>query len=325
MKLALTICSANYLPYAKALGDSLIEHNSDYTFYIVLLDSYSDFDKEYFQPHTIISIEEIQLAELEEMNSRYSIFELSCALKPFVTEYFLNKETDVELVCYFDSDILIFNKLSEIENKIKHSSILLTPHISVPFVEDGNSPGEETILRAGIFNGGFFAVKKTAETFQFLSWWKTRLFKFCYNDAINGLFVDQIWLNYVPVFFNGVHILDNPGYNVAYWNLHQNEVELINETFYVNKNYPLAFYHYSGYDINSPEIISKHQNRFTFETKPEIIPLYKKYTESVLKNDYLKFASLKSTFGFVKEVLPPPAMKTKKFSKEFFKKIFNKN
>ncbi len=321
MKLSFTICSANYLPYAKALGDSLIQNNPDYTFYIVLLDRYSDFDRQFFQPHNIISIEDIQLPEFEDMNSRYSIFELSCALKPFVTEYFLKKESSVEIVCYFDSDILIFNKLSEIENQIKYSSIILTPHISVPFIEDGNFPGEETILRAGIFNGGFFAVKKSVQTFQFLSWWKSRLYNFCYDQVANGLFVDQIWLNYVPLFFTEVHILYNPGYNVAYWNLHQNEMEMIEETFCVNKKYPLVFYHFSGYDINNPQIISKHQNRYSFENKPETILLYKKYTEEVLKNDYLKFASLKSTFGFVKED-QPIIIKPKKFSKEYFKNVF---
>jgi len=37
-KLAFTICSANYLAQAIALGDSLLQHNPSYTFVIGLVD-----------------------------------------------------------------------------------------------------------------------------------------------------------------------------------------------------------------------------------------------------------------------------------------------
>ncbi len=37
-KIALTICSINYLAQAKSLGDSLLKHNPEYTYLIGLVD-----------------------------------------------------------------------------------------------------------------------------------------------------------------------------------------------------------------------------------------------------------------------------------------------
>ncbi|RYZ46869.1 MAG: glycosyl transferase, partial [Chitinophagaceae bacterium] len=55
MNLAFTICTASYLPFAKALGDSLVQHNPDYAFKIVLLDDFKANEK-FFQPHEIIPV-----------------------------------------------------------------------------------------------------------------------------------------------------------------------------------------------------------------------------------------------------------------------------
>jgi hypothetical protein len=41
-KLAFTICSANYLAQAIALGDSLLQHNPGYTFVIGLVDEINE-------------------------------------------------------------------------------------------------------------------------------------------------------------------------------------------------------------------------------------------------------------------------------------------
>jgi hypothetical protein len=35
----------------------------------------------------------------------------------------------------------------------------------------------------------------------------------------NGLFTDQKWLNFAPVFFDGVSIIRSSRHNVATWNL----------------------------------------------------------------------------------------------------------
>lgn len=316
MKIAFTICSANYLPFAKSLGDTLIKHNSDYLFSIVLLDSISPTDLSFFVSHTILPIENLQIPQFEEMNTKYNIFELSCALKPFVLGYFIKEYQDAEVVIYFDSDILIFNKLTDCEEALKNFSVVITPHINNPLTEDSLFPNEQLILRSGLFNAGFIAVNSSQNAIDFISWWSERLLIKCYNDMQNALFVDQLWLSYVPIFFPSACIFKHPGYNVAYWNLQERSLS-VNATYFINGNSELVFFHFSGYDINNPEVISKYQNRFSFETKPEYKILFEEYTNRVLANGYEQYKAYQPAFGFVKEIV-----QSKK--KSFFKRLFSK-
>ena len=87
-------------------------------------------------------------------------------------------------------------------------------------------------------------------------------------DIKNGIFVDQSWVDLVPSLFSKTYILRDPGYNVAYWNIAQREIERREVEYLVNGR-PLAFFHYSGFDYTRPDDFSKHQNRFRLKTLDE--------------------------------------------------------
>ena len=168
MKIAFTICSTNYLPFAKALGDTFMQHNSDYAFSIVLIDTLPSGEVSFFEPHPIIEITKLGLPEFDEMNNKYNIFELSCALKPYVIEYFIRHNPSAEVIAYFDSDILVYNKLTLCEYALKKHPVTLTPHINISLDEDGHFPNEEILLKAGLFNAGFIAVNNSKEAKEFI-------------------------------------------------------------------------------------------------------------------------------------------------------------
>jgi hypothetical protein len=112
------------------------------------------------------------------------------------------------------------------------------------------------------------------------------------NDLCNGLFVDQNWMNFLPVFVPNTHIERNPGYNAAYWNLHERTFSEHENVFYVNDNNPLIFFHYSGYDPEKPAVLSKYQDRFQLSDRKDAIPLFEIYRKSLIDNGnayYRKF------------------------------------
>jgi lipopolysaccharide biosynthesis glycosyltransferase len=312
MKLAFTICSANYLPFAKALGDSLLRHNSDYVFKIVLLDDFAA-DRNFFLPHQVIPITEMRIDGFAEMNNRYTIFELSCALKPFASAYFFHNDPSVDHVVYFDSDILVFGSLAELNKQLVTHAIVITPHITTPITDDGLFPKEETIMRSGIYNAGFFAVSRQPETFRFLQWWSEHMRTKCHKDVLNGLFDDQIWLNLVPVFFKNVLVFLDLGYNAAYWNMHERQLEWDGQAYRINNQFPLVVFHFSGYDINKPELISKYQDRYSFKDKAEWLPLYQEYVAAAVRNNLNAYQGIQSRYG---AGLAQPK------KKKFFKRLF---
>jgi hypothetical protein len=117
-----------------------------------------------------------------------------------------------------------------------------------------------------------------------------------------GLFVDQLWMNFAPVYFEKVMILKNHGYNMAYWNLHERKLVKTDQGYFVNDlSTQLVFFHFSGYVFSKPEVLSKYQNRFQFADVPEIVPLFETYHSFVTANGYSKYSKIACYYVDVKK------------------------
>ena len=158
--------------------------------------------------------------------------------------------------------------------------IVLTPHVTVPY-EDDKHPDEISLLQSGTYNLGFLAVADHPTTRRFLRWWGDRLFTGCVRDGGRGLFVDQKWVNQAPGYFEGVLVLRDSGYNVAYWNLHERKVSRRGGEVLVNNSVPCAFYHFSGFDYDDAACVSRYQNRFRMEDIGDAADLYRVYRTSL--------------------------------------------
>jgi Glycosyl transferase family 8 len=288
-----TICTANYLAQAKAMADSVMKYNPNYSVFIGVVDKLSRrIDITSFQPYHLIEVEILNLREFKDMKERYNLLELTCALKSFYIAY-LFENYKPEKIIYLDTDILAFDSFADVEDNLNKYFILLTPHITKPFPLDGKRPQEKEMLKNGIYNAGFLALKNDITTKMFLDWWKKRMIDQCYNRPKEGWSGDQNWLNFVPIYFDKVHIIKHLGYNVAYWNLHERVIDEENGRFKVNKEYPLIFFHYSGFSIFSSHEVSRHQDRFAFETLPAVQKLFSVYQDALLINEHEKFLKLK--------------------------------
>lgn len=293
-KVICTIVNKNYLPVARVLTKSFLKHNPDGKVYLLLVDKVDgsfDPSEEKFE---LVLIEDLPIENLPSFMFKYSIVELSTAVKPYFMEYLFEK-FKMNKLAYFDPDILITNSLDELFALLDKNSIVLTPHILHHYNDNAN-PNEVTILQAGTYNLGFIAVKNDQNARNLFHWWKQRLYDHCIMDPTNGYHVDQKWMDLAPSFFEGVFILREAGYNVAYWNLNGRKVQKNGENYYVN-NKPLYFYHFSGFDPENIEQISKHQNRFALKDVPELKPLFEYYRELVLSSGYVESRTWSFAYG----------------------------
>ena len=218
--------------------------------------------------------------------------ELNTAVKPYYFDYFFRNTNDLEYVVYFDPDILVYQHLEDLDNHLKEYNFVITPHILSPLEDDGLLLNEQQINNTGIYNLGFIAVRYSEESQCFINWWKERLHKYCYVFLEKGLFVDQIWINFLPIFFKKALVERDLGYNVAYWNLHERTVCLKSEEYTINGETSLKFYHFSGFLLSEPDVISKYQNRYTFEQKRDIKPLFDNYILLLNKYLYSRFINI---------------------------------
>jgi hypothetical protein len=236
----------------------------------------------------IIEVESLGIPSFNEMFKHYSITELNTAVKPFYFNYFLNTNSNIDNLIYLDPDILIYGAFSELEYILKNSEIVVIPHFSTPICDD-KLPAENDILNSGLYNLGFLAIKRGIESQKFINWWASRLETKAYIDFSRGLFTDQIWINFVPLFYKNVHILQHPGYNMAYWNLHERILSQNRQVIFEGTLNPLIFFHFSGFNPLQPEILSKYQNRFSFEGREDICTLFSEYTNVLLNNKFIHF------------------------------------
>lgn len=292
-KIIFTICSNNYLAQAKALGDSVVKYNPDYKFIIALCDKKNkEIDYSVYEHYTIIEANNLGIKKFQQMVSQYDIVELNTSIKPFVFDYLFKKYSDAEIVMYFDPDTYVFDKLASIEDELEDKSILLTPHIYTPIEFDGEGPTENTFTNHGIYNLGFLGLKRSKDSQELLDWWMRRLEVNCYSRTDEGIFVDQLPMNFAPIFFNNVKISDNWGLNMAPWNLHERDLVLKGGKYFVNDKYPLVFYHFSNCYPNNPDLLATYYTRVTFEEHQDLKKAYDDYKKEILNNDYNKLSEV---------------------------------
>jgi hypothetical protein len=297
MKLAYTVCTLSHLAHARALGRSLQQTNPDYRFLIGLVDVIDEqLTPADHAPFEIIEVETLAIPEFDDMARRYNIVELCCALKPQFAHYLLAQYPATTLLLYFDSDILIFDRLTPIEAALTTAAIVLTPHITRPYDRPGQ-PDETAYLNAGLYNAGFVGFRPSASARAMLGWWQTRLLTQGYMNFGRGMFVDQLWLNYVPLFFRDVHILPHPGCNVAYWNLPERPLSrTAGGRFVLNETEPLVFFHYSGYHPDRPEDLSKYQSRATLSDNVALRQLVDTYRVALVAEGFDRLRAVQNAF-----------------------------
>ena len=320
MTLVFTICSNNYLALAISLGQSLLKHNPGYVFKIGLVDKRSSsIDYEQF-PFEIVEVEKIGVSEFDNMFKRYSITELNTAVKPQYFNYFIKNNSTIRNFIYLDPDILVYKPFHELEEELKSSEIIITPHITKP-IDDNMQQAENNFLNAGLYNLGFIALRRGKESAKLLDWWAKRLETKAYVDFANGLFTDQLWINFVPLFFESVHIFRHPGYNMAYWNLHERQLSPSNEVMAVNTLYPLVFFHFSGYSPLKAGILSKYQDRFSFENRTDVARLFADYASRLLENKYETYTRIPCTYMVEKQKIEAAAYAAHKKSIPLVKRV----
>lgn len=291
-KIVYTVCSANHLAHSRTMVESFLRHHPDYGCTVVLVDRVDGrFDPAEMLPGRVREVESLGIEGFSDMAARYSVIELNCAVKAFAAMALFREESP-DILLYLDSDIWVTHPLTEVEDALAGHSLLMTPHILSPMPDNARLPLERDMLRSGVFNAGFLAMRNCEETHRFLEWWAGHMRTECHYDFAMGMGVDQLWLNLVPLFFPGASVFQHPGANVAYWNLHERNLARTPEGYRVNGSHPLLFLHISGYSPDRPDTLSRHQDRFSLEQLPVWKDLLDEYVQRLRANKLERFRSM---------------------------------
>lgn len=297
MNCAFTICAKNYLAQALTLRESFLKHNPSLNFFIFLadkIDGVEDVDG-------VVALDQSWIPDWVNMAFKYDVIEFNTSIKPFCFGK-LFKE-GYEKVIYLDPDIYVTRPLDYIYECLNNKSVVLTPHYCDIEEHFDGAVSEETFNKVGIYNLGFCALKNDKVGQEIAKWWQNRLQYKCYSQSSEGLFVDQKWMDYIPGFFpDATCVSSHHGMNVAIWNLHERELFIDEKQGYMIRRkktgdeFPLLFFHFSGFDPFETTIINRRHPQFNVTTYPSFKPIIEEYRERVYANGYDRFS--KMTYGF---------------------------
>jgi hypothetical protein len=280
------VVTGNYTPHAKMLYNYIATSNPSLRFVALVIGERERLaSKLPTGPEWIFWDELFSNQERLDLASKYTAFELSCVARGRLHE-FLWDQNKAAMWVVLDTDMIVLSNLGPLWKELSNYTGIVTPHLSKP----GQSAERElNSLNAGVYNAGFLAFRRCDESIAAIKWLKNRLENYGYaslqrrekglTDPHGFLFVDQIWLNFLPSYFEGILARGLPEWNLGHWNLIDGALTKDTEDEeYLYDGRVVMIAHLSGVPIENPEYVSIHA------------PWYREFPDPVwadLARDYL--------------------------------------
>lgn len=274
-----TSAAVNYLPKVRILCRSIRRHHPEAVIHLALADERPEWLRTEAEPFDdVLEASRLGIPDWKRWTFGHEIVELATAIKPFALARLLALP-GCQTVLYFDPDIVLFSRVDDILATLAGASLALTPHQNKPErTLEAVLDNEVASLKYGIFNLGFIGVANGEEGRRFARWWGDRTYELCRADIQNGLFTDQKWVDFAPVFFDRVAIVKSSRHNVATWNLTTRSMTGTLASGFLVDGEPLGFYHFTGFDSGAHRIMAI-KNATSNRAVQELIAWYEREIE----------------------------------------------
>jgi hypothetical protein len=271
---ACTVFAANFAAMARVLRDSFHQFHPEIPFHMLLVGTKEEAGLLGGESAGVLGLHELRIPGLWKMLLRYERKQVLTALKPALIRFLL--EQGYESVLFLDADLQVLATLDPVLQVVAEHSLTLTPHVGPAFALTGTPADAKPLLLAGVNNTGVVGVTNREESRRFVNWWEGRLRSHCLEDVRNGFHFDQRWADLAMGFVEDLHLLRDPGVNVAYWNLSQVKVRETPEGCTAD-GAPLRLFHFSGYSPARPEFVTRHIPGLRINQMGEAAELFRRY------------------------------------------------
>ncbi|GAB3994821.1 hypothetical protein GCM10028807_33380 [Spirosoma daeguense] len=303
----LTICTIRQLPQAYALADNFrlfSPKSTDQSNAVIigLADDHIQLPAGFVSPYPILPVGELlSVDELNTLSATYTPTEFVAAVKPLFIKEVFRQYPHAETVVYADPNIHFFGALTPIYEQLTNTNAILTPHITQRLESsDTYWPDEKAFQNVGLYSADFMAFRRSTETDRLLNWWDDRVRSRAYINFCEGLCTDQIWLMHMPVYFQNVKIVRNPGWHVALWNFPERTLRQENNNWRVDGpaggNENVLFVNFKGLH-NPDEGFFPHQTRLRPAKRVDVTSLLTTYHQALSLQKLPKLATIKPAFG----------------------------
>ena len=152
--------------------------------------------------------------------------------------FVLAREPDAEWVTYLDGDLFFYQSPDIIYDELQNSSVGIIPHRYTSRLR--------RLQKFGTYNVGWVGARNDADGMAAVEWWRGKCIEWCFDYVDGERFADQGYLDSFPRQFSRVKVIENPGANLAPWNIGNYRVEVRGDRVLIDANWPLVFFHFQG-------------------------------------------------------------------------------
>lgn len=249
MRYYCTYFDKNYLIRALALIDSLNTHERQpFTLFAVCLD---ELTRTVLTTMALPNVVPLPLHEFEagdedlrSARKNRDLVEYFWTLTPTIILRLLERNRQIDLITYLDSDLYFFSSPDPIFSELGENSVLIHEHR----FHEAFKPA----IIYGRFNVGLLSFRNNHDGLTVLHWWRERCIEWCYSRLEEGRYGDQLYLDVWPEKFRGVRVLEHVGAGVAPWNNLQYRFEQRADGRVTVDGLALIFYHFHGLLFKHP-------------------------------------------------------------------------
>jgi len=230
-----------YLSRGLALYYSLRKYCSNFKLFVLCLsrECYEILKQKRLENIFLLKLEDIERGddELMKAKSNRTLVEYYFTLTPSFILYVLSNFDEVDFITYLDADLYFFSEPGPIFEEIGENSIAIVPH---------RFPARlKHLEKFGVYNVSWLSFRRDENGLGCLRWYRERCNEWCYDRVEGDRYADQKYLEKFELLFDGVHVIQHKGANVAPWNIENYKVVVKGSKVYVDDQ-PLIFYHFQG-------------------------------------------------------------------------------
>lgn len=252
MKIAFTVCNRHLLSHALVLAHSLKQHDPGHLFFLGWVDRMKLPNLPAWV--NVVSVDSLEITDWAGMQQRYYHFELLAACKPFFARHLLNTFADCKELSYFSPTTRLFSPIDSVSDK--SAFLQLSPQRLRPVSKPVSGLDDKRILNTGMYQAASWIMHPDGQETALLSWWCERMIDRGFLDLCEGMCLDQLWLNYLPIYHEGVKIIQNAGWNYGLSAVPDSVLGLASGRYFVDEH-PLITLDFAGVESHHP-ILSNH-------------------------------------------------------------------
>lgn len=314
-----SVCTVNHLHCAREMVGSFHAHHPEAAVFLAVADWDGETHLE-VAGATLLAGRAIAGWHFDYMALKYTATELCCALKPYAINHALER-TRYGKVVYLDADIYVFAPLARMLERLDSCNFVVTPHTlaPLPFPERfWERPSMGELAYAGVLNAGMLGLSATPAAKAFIDVWQTMVTApGAFLDSL-GPQLEQNSFNWITCFADGVEVLRDSAYNVAYWNLHDRSLRCGKlddggDDWTVDGK-PLVTFHFSGFSPETPHTFSCWDRRHSVYILPSVARLLDFYAARLLEQGAAQIRNLPYAFDAL-----PSGIRIDRRMREIFK------